>query len=128
LAERNREILRVILEKASKPDPNRTPVTQKIGDFYASCMDEQAIEQKGLTPLSPELDRIAKLKDKSALAGEFAHLQRAGVRAGFHFTSDPDFKDATQVIAVADQGGLGLPERDYYFRDDPKSADLRKAY
>jgi putative endopeptidase len=128
LAERNREILRDILEKASKPDPKRTPVMRKIGDFYASCMDEQAIERKGLAPLKPELDRIANLKDKSALPAEFAHLQRAGIRAGFSFSSDQDFKDATQVIAVADQGGLGLPERDYYFRKDEKSTELRKAY
>jgi putative endopeptidase len=128
LQERNRAILRGILEKASTPDPMRTPVMQKIGDYYASCMDEKAINAKGIAPLKPELDRIAALNGKAELGDEFAHLQRIGVNAVFHFSSDQDFKDATQVIAEADQGGLGLPERDYYFRDDAKSAELRKAY
>jgi putative endopeptidase len=128
LAERNRAILRNILEKAAAPDPSRGPVTKKIGDYYASCMDEQAIERKGLAPLQPELDRIAALKDKSGLASEIGRLQRFGVNAVFGFSSDQDYRDATRVIAVADQGGLGLPERDYYFRNDEKSAELRKAY
>jgi endothelin-converting enzyme/putative endopeptidase len=128
LAERNREILRDILEKASAPDPTRSAVRQKIGDYYASCMDEKAIDAKGVAPLQPELARIGALRDKSELPELLAHLQRLGANAVFHFTSDQDFKDATQVIAVADQGGLGLPERDYYFRNDPKSVELRKAY
>jgi endothelin-converting enzyme/putative endopeptidase len=128
VAERNRQILRTILEKASLPDPKRSPVIQKIGDYYASCMDEKTINGKGLAPLKPELDRIARLKDKAELADELGHLQRIGVNAAFRFDSDQDFKDATQVIAEVDQGGLGLPERDYYFRDDQKSRELRQAY
>ena len=128
LAERNRLILRGILERASAPDPKRDAITQKIGDYYASCLDEKAVDGKGLTPLNPELDRIAALKAKDELSEELGHLQRIGVDAGFHFSSDQDYKDATQVIAEADQGGLGLPERDYYFRDDAKSAELRKGY
>jgi endothelin-converting enzyme/putative endopeptidase len=128
LAERNRLILRGILEKASSPDPQRSPVMQKIGGYYASCMDEATIDAKGLAPLQPELKRIAKLKNQAKLADELGHLQRIGVNAAFRFSSDQDFKDATQVIAEADQGGLGLPERDYYFRDDQKSRELRQAY
>jgi endothelin-converting enzyme/putative endopeptidase len=128
LAERNREILRQILEQASVPDAKRGPVRQKIGDYYASCMDEKAVDAKGVEPLQPELARLAALRDKSELPEELAHLQRLGVDAVFRFSSDQDYKDATQVIAVADQDGLGLPERDYYFREDAKSAELRKAY
>jgi endothelin-converting enzyme/putative endopeptidase len=128
LAERNREILRGILEKAAVPDPKRSAVMQKIGDYYASCMDEKAIDAKGIAPLKSVLDRIAALKDKAALAEEIGRLQRSGVNAVFGISSEQDFKDATQMIAGVDQGGLGLPERDYYFRDDPKSVELRKSY
>jgi endothelin-converting enzyme/putative endopeptidase len=81
-----------------------------------------------MEPLKPELARIAALQSVSDLPEELAHLQRLGVNALFEFGSEQDFKDASQVIAVTDQGGLGLPERDYYFREDAKSAELRKAY
>ncbi len=128
LQERNREVLRNILEKASANDPQRSPVMQKIGDYYASCMDEKAINQKGLMPLKPELDRIAALKDKAELPDLIGHLQHMGVDAVFGLGADQDFKDATQVIAIADQGGLGLPERDFYFRDDEKSKETRTEY
>jgi endothelin-converting enzyme/putative endopeptidase len=128
LAERNREILHQILEKAATPDPQRNAVMQKIGDYYASCMDEAAINQKGLAAIQPDLKRIAALKKKAELAAEIGRLQRLGVDAVFSFSSNQDYQDATQVIAEADQGGLGLPERDYYFRPDAKSAELRQAY
>ncbi len=128
LAERNRLVLRDILERASSEDPGRSAVEQKIGDYYASCMDEKAIEDKGIEPLKPELDRIAALKSKSELPEELAHLHLLGVDAFFSYGSDQDFKDATSVIAEADQGGLGLPERDYYSRTDPKSLETRKQY
>ena len=118
LAERNRAILRQILEKASVPDPKRDAVMQKIGDYYASCMKAEDIDRKGIAPLEPELDRIAAMKDKKALPGELAHLQRIGVNAVFSFSSDQDYKNANEVIAEADQGGLGLPDREYYFRTD----------
>jgi endothelin-converting enzyme/putative endopeptidase len=130
LAERNREILRQILEKAAQPDPKRSALEQKYGDFYASCMDEKAIESKGATPLKPELDRIAQLKSKSDLAAEIAHLHGGivGPRVLFAFNSVPDLHDATRMIANVDQGGLGLPDRDYYLKDDPKSVETRKRY
>ena len=128
LAERNRTIMREILEAAAKPNPKRSPVEQKIGDYYAACIDEPAIERKGLTPLKPELDRIRNLKSKADLAAQVAHLHRSGVSALFEFGSGQDFKDSSSVIAQLDQGGLGLPERDYYLKDDPKSADLRQKY
>jgi endothelin-converting enzyme/putative endopeptidase len=128
LAERNRETLRQILEEADQPGPQRDAVTQKIGDYYAACMDEKAIDAKGLAPLQPELDAIRALKDKSELAQEIARLHRDGVGALFELSSGQDFKDSSQVIAQFDQGGLGLPERDYYLKEDAESAELRKKY
>ncbi len=128
LAERNRAALREILEQYSNDDPKRRPVEQKIGDYYASCMDEKVVDQKGVAPLAPELDRIATLPNKDAIVDELVRLHGMGVNALFDFSSEQDFKDSTQVIAAADQGGLGLPDRDYYLKDDPKSAETRQKY
>ncbi len=128
LQERNRDILREILEEAAKPDANRDAVTREIGDYYAACMDEKAIDARGLEPLKPELDRIHNLKDKAQIAELVAYLQKQGMGALFDFNSGQDFKDSSQVIAQADQGGLGLPDRDYYLKDDPKSVELRQKY
>jgi putative endopeptidase len=128
LEERNREILRGILEKAAVVNPGRDAIDQKIGDFYGSCMDEKAIDAKGTGPIRPELDRIAALADKKALTEEVVDLHRRGVNALFSFGSGQDFKDSSEVIAQADQGGLGLPDRDYYFRKDAKSVELRTQY
>ena len=125
LIDQNRQKLRAILEKAaSAPDAE----TRQLGDFWAACMDEAAIEAKGLAPLQPELDRIDALTDKAGLAALVAHLHRIGVDALFDFGSDQDFRDATQVIAEADQGGLGLPERKYYLDPSKASETTRKAY
>jgi endothelin-converting enzyme/putative endopeptidase len=125
LAERNQDLLRTILEAAAA---NPTPETQKIGDFYAACMDEGAIEAKGIAPLKPYMDRIAGLSDKKGLAPLLADLHRMGVGALFRFGQQQGFTDATQAIAVADQGGLGLPDRDFYFKDDDRSKEQRAAY
>jgi len=132
LQDENLAQLRGILEEASKANAPKGSVTQKIGDYYATCMDEPAIEKLGLQPLNPELARVDALKSKQDLAeylsgGQFPpSLFRGG--ALFAFRSDQDFKDSTQVIAEVDQGGLGLPDRDYYLKDDAKSQELRKAY
>ena len=128
LQERNREVLRDILEEAAKPDPNRDKITRQIGDFYAACMDEKAIDARGLQPIQPQLDRIRNIKDKAELASLAAYLQKQGMGSLFEFSSGQDFKDSTQVIAQADQGGLGLPDRDYYLRTDPKSVETRQKY
>jgi endothelin-converting enzyme/putative endopeptidase len=128
LMDRNRDILHEILEAASKPSSSRDATTQKIGDYYAACMDEKAIDARGLAPLQPELDRIRNLTDKAQLAGEIAHLQAIGVGALFEFGSGQDFKDSNAVIAQFDQGGLGLPDRDYYLKTDAKSVELRQKY
>ena len=128
LAERNRLILRDILEKAATNDPKRSAVNQKIGDYYSSCMDEHAIEKKGTGALKPELDRIAAIEDKKDLAPAIAHLHLINIDALFSYDADQDFKDANSEIAEADQGGLGLPERDYYTRTGPKDLEIRKQY
>jgi putative endopeptidase len=128
LAEHNRLALKDVLEKAAAGTGQRQPIDQKIGDLYASCMDEPAVEAKGVGALKADLDRVAALKAKSELADLTASLHAVGVGVLFQFTSTQDFKDPNSVIAEADQGGLGLPERDYYFKDDAKSVELRKQY
>lgn len=132
LQDENLAQLRTILEDAAKGGSSRNAATQKIGDYYASCMDEPAIEKLGTQPLQPELDRIARLQSKQDMAEYLSTTQFPPSLYGggtlFTFRSGQDFKDSTQVIAEADQGGLGLPDRDYYFKDDAKSQELRKAY
>jgi putative endopeptidase len=125
----NQEVLQKILEEAAK-DKNSTAGSnkQKIGDFYASCMNESQVESEGLKLLQAEFDEIAKIKDLAGLQAEIARLHRAGVNVVFGFGSQQDFKDSTQVIAAAQQGGLGLPDRDYYTREDDQSKQTRDAY
>src|SRR6185437_10003675 len=103
LAERNRMILRQILEKASSAT-NRDADTQKIGDYYASCMDENSINKKGLQPMQAELDRIRAIKNTRDLSAEIGRLHRIAVDVLFNFSSGQDFKDSTAVIGQADQG------------------------
>ncbi len=128
LSERNRATLRGILDKASVDSPTRSPVEQKIGDFYASCMDEPAIEKLGSKPIEPELKRIDAIPSKEQISAELVRLALLGVGVFFNFSSSPDAKNSMQMIADADQGGLGLPDRDYYLKDDPKSVKLRDQY
>ncbi len=126
LHERNQRTMREILEKAAVATPGRDAITQKIGDFYGSCMDENAAEAKGSEPLKPELDRIAAVADKAALIDEVARLHGMGARALFSFYSNSDLHNADQVIGHIDQGGLTLPDRNYYIKDDPKMVDMRQ--
>ena len=131
LAERGEYIVRDILEKAAVDRAARSARTeneQKIGDYYASCMDESAIEKAGTKPLEHDLQSIAGIKSKEELSKEIVRLHREGADVLFSFDSDSDFKNASHMIAEVDQGGLGLPDRDYYFKDDPKSVELRKKY
>jgi putative endopeptidase len=136
LEDENRSQLRSILEDASKASASRNAstqdATQKIGDYYVSCMDEAAIDKLGTQPLLPQLARIERLGSKQDLAKYVASTDFPPSLEGggtlFTFRSNQDFKDSTRVIAEADQGGLGLPDRDYYLKDDPKSEELRKAY
>jgi predicted metalloendopeptidase len=127
--ERNRDVLHKILEDAAKDTMAvRGSSEQKIGDYYGSCMDVARIDREGLKPLQPELDRIRQIADVPSLEAEIVHLQTLGVSAFFGVDSTQDFKDSTQVTGEVDQGGLGLPDRDYYTRDDAKSKEQRDEY
>ncbi len=127
--ELNRLHLKQILEDASQPASTRTANEQKIGDEYASCMDTAAIDKLGITPLQPELDRIAALNAPAReLPALLAHLHTIGVNAFFGMGSNQDYADASPVISFYGSGGLGLPERDYYTRTDAKSVEQRQQY
>jgi putative endopeptidase len=125
--ERNRSIEHDILEKAAAGGPSRDAIDQKIGDLYGSCMDEKAVDAKGIAALQPELNRIAAVRDKGALIDEIAHVHLVGPNPLFNFYSNSDLHNADQVIAYIDQGGLSLPDRDYYIKDDnPKMKEMRQ--
>jgi putative endopeptidase len=130
LGEENGQFLWSILEEAAKPSANRTPVQQRIGDYFASCMNESAIEGLGAKPLRPLLAEIDSLKSKKELARFLAaeHPRAYGSGWLFGFGSTQDFADATQVIGEASAGGLGLPDRDYYTKSDAKSQEIRQKY
>ena len=129
LFEENRNKLRTVLEKAAaNPSSAAGSDDKKIGDFWASCMDEAAIETAGARPLQPEFDRIAKIATSADLQAEITRLQLLGANAVFGFTQEQDRKTSTEVIAIARQGGLGLPDRDYYTKTDDESKALRDKY
>ncbi|MGH9441566.1 MAG: M13 family metallopeptidase, partial [Thermoanaerobaculia bacterium] len=129
LANHNREILRSILDEAAADRKAASgSERQKLGDFYAACMDESKAEADGAKPLEPELERIAKVHDRGSLDSEIARLQTEGADVLFGFGSQQDKKNSNEVIAAASQGGLGLPDRDYYLKTDEKSKTLREQY
>ncbi len=110
------DVLHRMLDKVALPSAQHTANEQKIGDYYGSCMNEDAIHADGLKPLQPEFDRISALTDKKQLTALLAYYQMINVNAFFGYGEQQDFKDARKQIAGVFQGGLGLPERDYYFR------------
>ncbi len=128
------------LEEAAKPSPSRSPVEQQVGDYYAACIDEATINKAGIAPLQPELDRIAKLKNKSQLPEvvasihqiirpanlNFIDAQYQGVLFGIY--AQPDFDDASITLAALDQSGMALPGREFYLKDDDKSKEIREKY
>jgi endothelin-converting enzyme/putative endopeptidase len=128
LGERNQEILRELLEKVAAADPKRDPLDRKIGDSYATCMDEPAIDAKGLAPLAGTLKRIDALATKTEIAPLVARLHEAGVPALFRFGAQPGFRDASLEIAALDQSGTALPDRDYYLKDEARFVEIRKLY
>jgi putative endopeptidase len=128
LADKNQQHLKQILEEAASAKATPGSNEQKIGDFYASCMDTSAIDAAGTKPIEPDLARIAEIKNVADLQAEAARLQERGANALFRFGSNQDAKDSSQVIGSAFQGGLGLPEREYYLKDDDKSKQLRESY
>jgi putative endopeptidase len=125
LDESNLQIEKGILEKAAS-GASQNPIDQKIGDMYGSCMDEKAVDARGIEPLKPELERVAAAKDKQGLIDELAHLHMVGGSSLFSFYSNSDLHNADQVIAYIDQGGLSLPDRDYYVKDDADKVEMRK--
>jgi putative endopeptidase len=122
--------LRGMLEQAAQPAGQRDIVTQKIGDFYAACMDEGAVEKRGLSAIQPELDSLAQIRSTKEITLVVAHLQRVHSGRSMLFAAgsaqDPD--DSEHVIADVDQGGLSMPDRDYYTKDDAKSKETRQRY
>ena len=129
LQESNRGKLHTILEAAAK-NASAAPgsIDQKIGDFYFSCMDEAAIEKAGIDPIREFLARIDKISSAAQLQAEIIDLQEAGSGVVFYFGSQPDFKNSIMTIGSAGQGGIGLPDRDYYLKADERSVKLREAY
>jgi len=126
--EHTEQAVHSLLDKVQADDPSRTPNEQKVGDFYASCMDTNAIQAAGLKPLQPEFDRITALKDKKELTDLLAHYQLMNVTAFFNYFERQDFKDARKQIAGVDQAGLALPERDYYLRTGEAAEKTRQQY
>jgi predicted metalloendopeptidase len=127
LQDHNEQVeLDILQAAAAKQD--RSGLEQKIGDFYASCMDTAAIAKKGIDALKPELDRIAALKDMAGIVAGMARLQRLGVAVVFGFGAQADPKDSNRTIAGLRPGGLSLPDRDYYLKLDPKSVEIRQHY
>ena len=108
--------------------PGTDPVARQIGNYYGSCMDEAAIEKAGTKPIQPLLATIAKVKDAKSLSAAVTQLHVAGFGVLFAMGPTQDSIDATKVIIGMDQGGLGLPDRDYYLKDDDQSKGLKAAY
>jgi endothelin-converting enzyme/putative endopeptidase len=130
MAQENLQFLWGVLEQAAKPAPARPANEQKIGDFFGACMDEPAVEKAGAAPLKATLDAIAGINSLKDLPPVLArlHLQAARSIPIFGFGSAQDFANSEQVIAFASAGGLGLPDRDYYTKTDPKSEETRARY
>ena len=130
LAQDNQRYLWGILQDLATRTRGRDAVQQKIGDYFAACTDEAAIESRGAAPLKPYLDRIAAMKTKRDLPATLArlHLDTGDGGLFFGFGSSQDFADSSRVIAFASAGGLGLPDRDYYLKEDDRSRDIRAKY
>jgi len=130
LAERNRDTLHAILEEDAKnaaSAPSGSAV-QKLGDYYASCMDEKSVEAQGYTTVKGDLAAIDAIHDTASLKEEIARLQQRGIAPGFRIGSQNDFMNARMMIGVVSQAGLGLPDRDYYLSDNPRFVKTRTSY
>ena len=128
IRERNEEILRGILEGLAKGETYGGKYEKELGDFYASCMDESSIEALGTKPLEPWLKAIDGIKDAASLTRVLGKLHADGMAIVFELSSAQDFGDATQVVGMLWQGGLGMPEREYYLESTPKMTELRAKY
>ena len=128
LSERNEKVLLQLVEAAAVAKPGRSSTEQKIGDAFASCMDTATVNQKGIAPLKDELERIGAIASHDGIFDETVSLHRIGVGAFFVFDSQADFKNSNRTVANIQQGGLSLPDRDYYLKTDPKSVEIRQHY
>jgi len=126
--DRNLEVMRAVADDAAKSAAPAGSVEQKVGDYWASALDEDAIEAAGIAPLQPELDLIASLTERSRLPDLLARLQRRRSGGGLGIAVRQDPGDSTRYILWLQQGGLGLPDRDYYLKDDPRSREIRAKY
>src|SRR3954466_15977716 len=126
LNEKNRDALHEILEAAAKNTAAKKGSNeQKVGDYYASCMDEAKVEADGLKPIQAELDLVNRVSDQKSLQAEIAHLHSMGYNALFAWGSNGDFKKASETIIGIFQAGLSLPTRDYYVKAAPRSKTTR---
>jgi len=128
LAERNRDDLHQILEAAKDASRKRGAIEARVGDFYAACMDEAGIQALGTKPIAPVLARVDKLQSKRELFALLGEHEANGLPTLFRFGAAPDLHDSTRTIANLGQGGIGLPDRDDYLKDDPKSKEKRAKY
>ncbi|MDM7921293.1 MAG: M13 family metallopeptidase [Pyrinomonadaceae bacterium] len=128
LAENNNQILKDVLEAASTARTRKGSDAQLIGDFYATCMDEAAIENAGTKPLDPIFRRINSMRTKADVQRVIAELHNNGIPAVFGFGAGPDLKDSNAVIVNAGQGGISLPNREYYDKKDAKSIETRRKF
>jgi putative endopeptidase len=128
LQDQNLQKLRLILEEAARQGAAKDSIRGKVGAFYRSGMDEKKIQEAGVKPLREEFDHIAALKKREEVLSALARLHLRGAFAGFYFGSSPDEKDSRRMIAELHQGGLGMPDRDYYLKDDQKTKAVRTAY
>src|SRR3984893_9840097 len=124
----NTQALNGILTKAAAGGAGRSPDEQTIGDYFKACMDTDAIDAKGLAPVEPLMKEIDAVTSRDQLPALVGKLQRMGVNVFFGYGEQQDFKDATKQIAMVIQGGLGMPEKDYYLRTGAKDETLRQQY
>lgn len=128
LRHKNQQRIHDLVKKTARKNNAPDSIQQKVGDFYKSGMDLKTINSLGAKPLQSEFDRIQAITNLSDLQNTITHLHSIGVDGFFGFDQMQDFKDSTQVIGVAYQGGLSLPDRDYYLKDEPRFKKLRDAY
>ena len=128
LRDESQENVKTIIEESSTGDFAKGTDEQKVGDLYRSFMDTETRDAKGVEPLQPALDRIAAIADRDELAEYFAEASIRNLGGPFGFGQLPDLKDPTRYVIGVGQGGLGMPDREYYLKDDDKSAELRAKY
>ena len=128
LQDRNRTLLQNVLETASAERAGRTAIEQKIGDFYAACMNDEVQNRRSMDTFQRDVNRIGVIDNKTALTELVVTLFKIGAGPFFNFSSEQDAKDSANMIAGIDQGGLGLPDRDYYLKSDVESVEIRARY